>query len=51
MPELNTEPAELHFTLEIKRKDTGKVDIVEMVGHIIKEKENTNGSNTLNSSS
>tara|TARA_R110000868_G_scaffold37524_1_gene132669 strand:+ start:411 stop:566 length:156 start_codon:yes stop_codon:yes gene_type:complete len=51
MPELNTEPAELRFTLEITRKETGKVETVEMVGHIIKEEENKHGSNTLNSSS
>lgn len=50
MAELNTEPAELHFTLEIKRKDTGIVETVQMVGHVIKQEENTNGSNTLNSS-
>jgi hypothetical protein len=51
MSDLTTKPAELHFTLEIIRKETGKTEIVEMVGHIIKEEENTNGSNTLNSSS
>lgn len=51
MTSLNTEPAELHFTLEITRKDTGKVEVVNMVGHIIKQEDNKNGSNTLNSSS
>lgn len=51
MNKLNTEPAELNFTIEIKRKDTGKVEVVHLVGHIIKQKENENGSHTLNSSS
>lgn len=51
MTQLNTEPAELHFTLEITRKDTGKVEVVNMVGHIIKQEDNKNGSNTLNSGS
>lgn len=51
MAELKTEPAELRFTLEITRKETGKTEVVEMVGHIIKQEDNENGSNTLNSSS
>ena len=32
MPELSGPPAELRFTLQITRKDTGKVEEVEMVG-------------------
>lgn len=51
MINLNTEPAELHFTLEIKRKDTGLVETVQMVGHVIKQEEEQNGSDTLDSSS
>lgn len=35
MAELNTEPAELHFTIEIKRKDTGKIETFDMIGHVI----------------
>lgn len=50
MAELTTQPAELRFTLEITRKDTGKVETVEMVGHIINQEEEQNGSNTLDSS-
>ena len=33
MIELQGEKAEIRFTLEIKRADTGKVDTFEMVGH------------------
>jgi hypothetical protein len=51
MIDLKTEPAELNFTIEIKRKDTGKVEVVQMVGHIIKQEENEHGSHTLNSGS
>lgn len=38
MAELNTQPAELHFTLEIKRAN-GEVETVEMVGHVIPNEE------------
>lgn len=40
MADLTSQPAELHFTIEITRKDTGKVDVVEMVGHVIPNPEN-----------
>jgi len=33
MIELQAEKAELRFTLEITRADTGKVETYEMVGH------------------
>lgn len=33
MIELTGQPAELRFTLEITRKETGKVEVYEMVGH------------------
>ena len=34
-PLLMSEPAELHFTLEITRAATGLKEAVEMVGHIV----------------
>lgn len=34
MIELSGQPAELHFTLEIKRAATGLTETVQMVGHI-----------------
>jgi len=42
---------ELRFTLEIKRKETGETETVEMVGFIdeVKLKEIQNGSNSLDS--
>lgn len=42
MPDLQGEKAELRFTLEIKRADTGKTETVEMVGRV------ENGGNALN---
>ena len=33
MIDLTTEPAELHFTVSITRKETGKVETYDMVGH------------------
>lgn len=39
MAELNTEPAELRFTIEVKRAETGKVDVYEMVGHVVSNNE------------
>jgi hypothetical protein len=39
MAELNTEPAELRFTIEVKRAETGLVDVYELVGHIESELE------------
>lgn len=35
MIELEGQPAELHFTLEITRAATGLTETVEMVGHIV----------------
>ena len=35
---LQGQPGELRMTIEIKRKDTGKVDTVELVGHADPEK-------------
>ncbi len=34
MTDLNTQPAEMRFTLHIKRAATGLTETVEMVGHI-----------------
>jgi hypothetical protein len=53
MINLTGQPGELRFTLEITRKDTGKVETVEMVGKIVDEltQEAENGSNSLDSSS
>lgn len=35
MPELQGQPGELRFTIEIKRADTGVVETHELVGTII----------------
>jgi hypothetical protein len=52
MESLQGQMGELRFTLEIKRKETGKVEIVEMVGFVdeAKLKEYQNGSHPLDSS-
>lgn len=52
MIELNGQAGEIRFTLEVTRKETGKVEVVEMVGFLDEEKlkEFTNGGNTLDSS-
>lgn len=41
---------ELTFTIEVKRKDTGKVDTFELVGKVINTEENDNGSDPQHSS-
>lgn len=48
MAELNGQVGELRFTVEIKRKDTGKIDTYELVGVIDEQKlkELENGSHT-----
>ena len=52
MPELSGQIGELRFTVEIKRKDTGKVEQYELVGFIDEDKlkEFQNGSNPLDGS-
>lgn len=52
MIELNGQPGELRLTLQITRKATGKVEKVELVGFIDKDKlkEIQNGSHSLDSS-
>jgi hypothetical protein len=52
---LQGQPGELRMTIEIKRKETGKVETVELVGHADPEKlkqilENEHGSNAQHSS-
>ena len=52
---LQGQPGELRMTIEIKRKETGKVETVEIVGHADPEKlkqilENEHGSNAQHSS-
>lgn len=37
MTDLTSQPAEIHFTLEITRAATGLTETVEMVGHIAPE--------------
>jgi len=46
MINLQGQTGELRFTLQITRKDTGKVEEVELVGRITSE-ELTNGSDPL----
>ena len=52
MPELSGQIGELRFTVEIKRKDTGKVEQYELVGFIDEDKlkEFQNGSYPLDGS-
>jgi len=52
MPDLSGQMGELRFTLQIKRKETGLTDTVELVGYLDEEKlkELQNGSNSLDSS-
>ncbi len=35
MTNLTAQPAEVHFTLEIKRAATGLTETVQMVGHVV----------------
>jgi hypothetical protein len=51
MSELKGPPGELRMTVTIKRKATGKVETVELVGHAVpepkqEEKEPSNGGNS-----
>ncbi len=52
MIELTGQPGELRFTVEVKRKETGKVEQYELVGFLDEDKlkENHLGSNSLDSS-
>jgi len=52
MPELSGQIGELRFTVEIKRKDTGKVEQYELVGFMDEDKlkELQNGCNPQHSS-
>jgi hypothetical protein len=52
VPELSGQLGELRFTLEIKRKETGKTETVELVGYIdeAKLKEIQSGSDSQHSS-
>jgi hypothetical protein len=51
MAELNGSVGELRFTVEITRKETGKVETVELVGFLDEQKlkELDHGSNPLRS--
>lgn len=51
MSSLNGEVGELRFTVEVIRKETGKVETYEMVGFLDEDKlkEIQNGSDTLDS--
>lgn len=52
MPELQGQMGELRFTVEIKRKETGLVEKVELVGYLNEQqlKEIQNGSDSQHSS-
>lgn len=52
MASLGGEVGELRFTVQITRKDTGKVEEVELVGKLtdVEIKELTNGSDPLDGS-
>lgn len=49
MIDLNGQAGELRFTIEVKRKETGKVEQYEMIGFLDEDKlkELQNGSNSL----
>ncbi len=51
MADLSGAVGELRFTVEIKRKETGKVETVELVGYLDEDKlkEIQNGSDTQHS--
>lgn len=53
MADLSGAVGELRFTVEIKRKETGKVETVELVGYLDEDKlkEIQNGSDTQHSGS
>lgn len=38
MSELNGQPGELRFTVEVKRKATGKVETYELIGKVGEQK-------------
>jgi hypothetical protein len=52
MSELQGQKAELRFTVEITRKETGLVEKYDLIGHLDEDKlkELQNGSNTHDSS-
>ena len=52
MSNLMGQVGEVTFTVEVKRKDTGKIDTFNLVGKVTEEqlKELTNGSNALDGS-
>lgn len=52
MIKLTGQPGELRFTVEVKRKETGKVEQYELVGFLDEDKlkELQHGSNSLDSS-
>lgn len=39
MPELQGQPGELRFTIEVKRAATGEVETYEMVGKLLPDEE------------
>lgn len=39
MPDLKGGLGELRFTIEVKRKDTGKVETYDMIGKVVSEEE------------
>lgn len=47
--DLSGQPGELRLTIEIKRTETGNVEVFDLVGHITTEEDLQNGSNTLDS--
>jgi len=50
MIELTGEPAQLHFTIEIKRATTGEIETYDMIGHVVDiEEVKEDGSNTHDS--
>lgn len=50
MSDLQGQPAEIRFTLTIKRAATGKEETYEMVGHSLPEEKEDHGNDTLDSS-
>jgi hypothetical protein len=39
MVNLQGKTGELHMTIEVTRKETGKVEVYELVGHVVEEED------------
>lgn len=51
MPDLQGKIGELRFTIEVTRKETGKVETYELIGHVMNDEEETEKGNEDGSNS